>query len=198
MTAIDPKVKFVRLERIDHLLGKSRRGYREFKSALERKDRELLTRFVHLFLFYRGERPFFAVYKSDIECELGKRDWLQLFIDGVGLFHHYPFDPKEPAIFALMEYSAGEVVKQARTKGIEDCFAVPTVLESGCNPAFCPTPRSTGHGYAVDLRERDRKEIGVREILHPRLEYSWEHVKQLEIWTGAATPDVEMAGERRL
>ena len=97
-----------------------------------------------------------------------------------------------------MEYSVGEVVQQARAKGIVRCFAVPTVLESGNNPAFCPTPRSTGHGYAVDLREWDRMEIGVREILHPRIECSWKHVKKLEIWTGAATPDVEMAGERQL
>ena len=132
----------------------------------------MLSKLLRLFLRYRGERPSFAVFKVDIESELCKSDWLQRFIDGLGLLHHYPFDPKEPAMFALMEYSAGEVVQQARAKGIEHCFAVPTVLESGNNPAFCPAPMSIGHCYAVNLRERDFIGCGIREILHPRFDYS--------------------------
>ena len=52
--------------------------------------------------------------------------------------------------------------------------------------------------YAVDLRERVPIGCGIRKILNARLDYSWKHVKKLQIWTGVATPDVEMAGERQL
>ena len=146
----------------------------------------------------RGERPFFAVFKSDIERLLNDPDWLQNYIDGVGMLHHYPYDTDEPAIFALMEYSAAEVIQQASSKGMEDCFAAPTVLECENNPAFCPTPRSTGHGYVVDLRPTDCIVSGIREILHPRIDYSWKHVKKLGKWAGASIPNVEAAGEHHL
>ena len=172
--------------------------FEELVTALARGDRKRLSEFVSIFHFFSGERPAFAVFKLDIENDLGEPDWLQRFVTRAGLFHHYPYNPEDPAIFALMEYTAGDVVQQALAKGLESCFAVPTVLESMNNPAFCPTPRSSGSGYAVDLHERDCSVSRVREILHARFDYSWEHVKRLVKWSGAVAPDVEMAVERQL
>lgn len=197
-SAIDPSWKLNRLERIDGILEMIGLGFEELKKAHERGDNKRLSKFVNVFNNFPGNRPYFCVVNSDIESLLGKGDWLQRYIDCVGLYHHYPYDPNEPALFALMEYSAGEIIQQARAQGIERCFALPTVLESRDNAAFCPTPRSSGSGYAVNLREPNFTGSGVREMLHFRLDYSWEHVIRVEKWSGADLPDVEPAGENHL
>ena len=118
-------------------------------------------------------------------------------IDCFGLYHHYPFDPTKPNCFALFEYTAAEVVEQAKRKGIRDCFALPTVFESQNNPAFCPVPRLTGQGRVVNLRGKCLVRL-VREILHPRFEYSQQHLIRAGAWNGARNPDIMPARRRHM
>ena len=103
---------------------------------------------------------------SDVRSHLEKAEWLPYFTDGVGLHHNYPYDPRKPNCFALMEYSATEVTEQARSKGFERCFALPTVLAAWKNPAFCPVPRPSCQGHAVDLRGKNLA-LRTRDIACP-------------------------------
>uniref|UniRef100_UPI0015E10687 hypothetical protein n=1 Tax=Acetobacter aceti TaxID=435 RepID=UPI0015E10687 len=199
--SVEPIQKIVRLERIDGLLQKGGISFTVLEKALQdRQSSSLtgLTGLTDLFLDYPGERPSFATFRSELVEDLKTTDWLQRLIDRLGLYHHYPFNKTDTYRFALMEYTASEVIQQAHTKKIEQCFAVPTVLECQNNPAFFPVPRSTPHGFAVDLRERNPQRSTVREILHTRFDYSWTHVKRLAEWTGADLPDIEAARKRHL
>ncbi|WP_131721693.1 hypothetical protein [Pseudaestuariivita atlantica] len=195
--------KIIRLERIDRHLEPARApiGGLDFDSLLEALrtgDQHRLSALTDQFLNYSGERPSFAAFKSEVADDLKQSDWLQRIIDRLGLYHHYPFVPGKPYRFALMEYTADEVIKQARAKGVDRCFSLATVVECQDNPAFFPVPRSTSHGFTVDLRERNPKKPSVREILHIRFDYSWRHVKRLVEWSGADVPGIEAARDRHL
>ncbi|MEE4212619.1 MAG: hypothetical protein V2I43_25515 [Parvularcula sp.] len=197
--SVEPVQKIIRLERIDRLL--EPQGGLDFGSlvdALRTGDQHRLSALADQFQSYPGERPSFAAFKSEVSDDLKEADWLQRIIDRLGLYHHYPFVPGKPYRFALMEYTADEVIKQAHAKGADRCFSLATVLECQDNPAFFPVPRSTSHGFTVDLRERNPKKPSVREILHIRFDYSWRHVKRLAEWSGADVPDIEVARGRHL
>ena len=188
---VHPSRKLIRLERIDGFLN-SVQGLFDFDTlneALNGGDPRPLSLLLEWFHAFPGERPAFAAFMSDVWNLLEKAEWLPYFIDGVGLHHNYPYDPRKPNCFALMEYSAAEVIEQARAKGIERCFALPTVLEAWKNPAFCPVPRSSCQGRAVDLRGKNLARP-VREILHIRFDYSPRNLKRLGAWHGAETPDI--------
>lgn len=197
--SVEPNQKIVRLERIDrHLEPRYGLDFQSLKDALARKDEHRLSALTDRYLDYRGERPSFAAFKSELESDLQEADWLQRIIDRLGLYHHYPYNPQKPYRFALMEYTAAEVIKQANSTGIVRCFALATVLECQDNPAFFPVPRGTSHGFTVDLRERMPQRPSVREILHIRFDYSWRHVKKLGEWGGADLPEIESARSRHL
>lgn len=197
--SVEPVQKIIRLERIDRYL--EPQGGLDFGSlvdALRTGDQHRLSALTDQFQNYPGERPLFAAFKSEVADDLKEADWLQRIIDRLGLYHHYPFIPGKPYRFALMEYTADEVINQAHAKGVDRCFSLATVLECQDNPAFFPVPRSTSHGFTVDLRERNPKKPSVREILHIRFDYSWRHVKRLVEWSGADVPDIEAARGRHL
>ena len=151
---VHPFRKLIRLERIDDFLNSVQDlfDFETLNEALNGGDRRPLSLLLDWFHAFLGERPAFAAFMSDVRGQLGKSDWLPFFIDGVGLYHNYPYDLRKPNCFALMEYAASEVIQQARAKGIERCFALPTVLEAWNNPAFCPVPSTSCQGRAVDLR----------------------------------------------
>lgn len=196
---VEPMQKIVRLERIDRLLEPSHGlEFSSLQSALATKDKHRLSALTDKFQDYPGERPSFAAFRSEISGDLKQSDWLQRLVDRLGLYHHYPFASGSPYRFALMEYTASEVIAQARAKGIAKCFALATVLECQDNPAFFPVPRDTAHGFTVDLRERTPRKPSVREILHTRFDYSATHVKRLEAWPGADLPDIYAARRRHL
>lgn len=194
---IEPNQKIVRLERIDRHIEPDRGlTFSSLEEALKNKDQHRLSALTDRYLDYSGERPAFAAFKSELEPDLKEPDWLQRIIDRLGLYHHYPFVPGTSYRFALMEYTADEVIKQALSNGVSHCFALATVLECQNNPAFFPVPRNSRRGFTVDLRERSPQPPGVHEILHIRFDYSWKHVKRLEEWRGADFPDVELARGR--
>lgn len=195
---IEPNQKVVRLERIDRVMAGEDLDFGRLRDALRSRDSITLTRLADLFAIYPGERPAFAAFRSEVDEDLRQPDWLQRIIDRLGLLHHYPFDPQQSYSFALMEYTAKDVMDQAAAKAIDRCFAVATVLECQQNPAFFPVPRGAAYGFTVDLRERVPLRPSAREILHMRFDYSWSHIRRLEQWTGSDKPDLAAARARHL
>jgi hypothetical protein len=193
---IDPNQKIVRLERIDDAMHAATLDFLRLKKALAPPDADELSTLTDIFATYRGARPAFAAFKSEVEPDLAAPDWLTRLIDRMGLLHHYPHEDGNSYSFALMEYTAAEVIAQAAPQGITHSFALATVLECRNNPAFFPVPKAAANGFTVDLRARSPALSLVREILHARIDYSWKHVKRLEQWTGAPVPDIEAARER--
>ena len=117
----------------------------------------------------------------------------------LGLLHYFPLSATERFSFALMEYTAAEVFRQAGPKGIGQPFAVATVLECCNNPAFFPAPEGASHGFTVDLSEADPRPATVREVLHIRLDYSQHHVVRFGQWPGPkAAPDLVSARNRHV
>ena len=191
---LEPLQKICRLENIDHLV--EPRGdieYNRLERALEEQDSLQLSLFAQSFQNFPGERPAFAVFKSEITEDLEQPDWTVRFVDRLGLYHYYQNNAGIPRRFALMEYTVAEVIEQAREKGISRCFAVPTILECPDNPAFFPAPYSARCGYIVDLRERIRFLPSIREYLHIRFDYSWNHLIRLGEWNSTELPDIELA-----
>ena len=194
---VEPIQKIVRLERIDRFLEHGDGlTFDSLKAALESRDSDRLSALTDRFSEFAGERPSFVAFRSEVSDDLGQSDWLKRIIDRLGLYHHYPFVPGKPYRFALMEYTAADVIEQARRKGISRCFSLATVLECQNNPAFFPVPRGTAHGFTVDLRERTPRKPSVREILHIRFDYAPKHVKRLAEWSGADLPDIEASRHR--
>lgn len=195
---VESNQKIVRLERIDGLLNRGALDFARLERALSIGNADDLSALTDLFATYPGERPAFAAFKSEVEADLAEADWLQRLIDRLGLLHFYPYDSRLSYSFALMEYSAEDVIAHARGLSVKQCFAVATVLECRNNPAFFPVPRGSSQGFAVDLRDRTSPLPALKEILHVRIDYNWKHVVRLEQWTGAAQPDIEAARTRHL
>jgi hypothetical protein len=195
---VEANQKIVRLERIDAIVGAGGRDFGVFERALAAGDLHVLTALTDEFSLFPGERPAFAAFKSEVDRDLGDPNWLSRIIDRLGLLHHYLYDNGQNYSFALMEYTAADVLAQARRRSIAHCFAVGTVIECRNNPAFFPVPKGSSQGFTVDLQERDPPLPLPREILHIRIDYEWHHVKRLEQWSRADTPDIEAARARHL
>jgi len=196
---VDPNQKIIRLERIDRVLSKDPSlDFKRVRAARGSDDAVTLQAFVDLFSTYPGERPSFSAFKSEVDDDLKSPDWLHRLIDRMGLYHFYPFDSGQTYSFALMEYTAKDILAQATKKGIDRPFAVATVLECQENPAFFPVPKGSQFGFTVDLRERVPPRPNVREILHIRYDYSWRNVSKLAQWSGASEPDISASRNRHL
>lgn len=196
---VDLGQKLYRLENIDDFLKPRENGidFVELEKALKDGGTKKLYSLIRKIQNFPGERPMFAAFEDDIRPIIRKPDWLPCVIDLFGLFHHYQNDPEKPKHFAFMEYTAAEVVEQAHAKGIEYCFALPIVLESQGNPAFCPVPRSSTCGRVVNLGG-PFPAAPIGEILHVRIDYQPRHFKFLGVWTGGLIPDIEPLRERHL
>lgn len=128
---------------------------------------------------FPGERPAFGAFKAEVKAELkDKTDWLIRLIRRLGLGHYAP--PAGISLrFALMEYSVGEVKRQAAAlAGLASPFAKPTVLESRNSQFFFPSPMGSAEGFAADLAPTPGQK-SIREILHTRIKYAPEHVTRI-------------------
>lgn len=196
---VDPSEKLVRLENIDRFIvsNANRIKFDALKKALDDGDNDILSLLARSFHAPIGQRPMFAAFERDVRFILRKHDWLPRIIDIFGLLHHYHSGLDKPKFFALMECTAAEVIEQARAKGIVFCFALPTVLESQGNPAFCPVPRSSTCGRSVDLRV-SFPDSPIGEILHARFDYQPRHIKLLGVWRMTDIPDIKAMRELHL
>ena len=182
---IDPNEKIVRVELIDGLVRDSARpeenkqAFEDVVAACKTRDGLVLNAFAEQFMIrYRGARPAFAAFRSEVEDDLRHEDWAERLCVRFGLLHHFGPEPKR---FALMEYAAKEVLQQAtkRPDPIDRPFALATVLECQNSPALHPVPRRSECGFAVDLGADPGSRALVREILHVRIAYRGDHVKRI-------------------
>lgn len=196
-STIEPNQKIIRLERIDRLISSDPDlDFDRLSTALAARDSATLAAFADLFANFPGERPAFAAFKAEVGDDLSKTDWLRRLIDRMGLYHHFPVADGQTYSFSLMEYTAGEVISQARPKTIDRPFALGTVLECRNNPAFFPVPRGTANGFTVDISPAALTSPTVREVLHIRLDYRNHHVVRFGQLSGPA-PTPDLVGSRR-
>lgn len=128
---------------------------------------------------FAGERPAFGCFKAEVKRELkDKGNWLIRLIQRLGLGHWAP--PAGTRLrFALMEYSVGEVKRQAAgLTGLAQPFAKPTVLDARNSPFFFPSPADSKEGFAADL-DPTPGQNSIREFLHIRIKYAPEHVTRI-------------------
>ena len=94
--AVIPSRKLIRLVRLDRHLLPVPRGvdFDDLNQALNGGDPYPIFELLQKFHDLPGERPEFTGYKSDIRRLLKKKDWLPCIIDFFGLYHHYPYNPR--------------------------------------------------------------------------------------------------------
>jgi hypothetical protein len=197
---IEPTQRIARIERLDDVF--SRRGaaspaeseadFVRLQDALASSpaDRSVVDPVVRALNAYSGARPSFACFKAEVVADLAASDWLERMRGRLGLGHH-ALAAGEMGYFALMQYTADEVVRQAK---VAQPFAVPTVLEARNSEYFFPAPAGQGVGYAVDLDHAAGRD-GIREFLHVRLIYRAEHLARVARLIGP-TPAVSLAAVR--
>jgi hypothetical protein len=202
---IEPTQKIVRIERLNDILngsgaatpGELQNAFDRLRDALDASpaDRSVIDPIIRQFSIFPGARPAFACFKAEAAPDLAAPDWLPRLIDRLGL-GHFALTGGESGYFALMQYTVGEVFKQAT---VGRPFAVPTVLEARGSEYFFPAPTGQGVGYAVDLDPSARRDL-IREFLHARLTYRADHMARVGQLTGpssaidlAATRDAHLA-----
>ena len=185
---IEPVQKIVRVECIDQPMSAQPLGFDAIAAALG-GDRAAIAPLLREMNQYPGARPAFACYKAEVAADLRDPNWAVRLMIRLGL-GHYALAPGSRH-YALMEYTVGEVMKQA---AVDRPFALPTVLESRGSEYFYPAPAGAGYGYTVDLMDT-APSSPVREFLHIRLDYRPEHLVRVVQVTGPAM-DVDLATVR--
>ena len=94
--SVHPSRKLIRLVRLDRHLLPVPGGvdFDDLNQALIGGDPNPIFELLQKFHDFPGERPEFTGYKSDIRHLLKKKDWLPCIIDFFGLYHHYPYSPR--------------------------------------------------------------------------------------------------------
>jgi hypothetical protein len=189
---IEPTQKIVRVERLDDLLNRGGTATAaeivadftrlEAAVAAHPPERAVIDPLLRTLNLYPGARPAFACFRAEVAADLAELDWLVRLHARLGLGHHALPD-SETAHFALMQYTAAEVFRQA---AVTQPFAVPTVLEARNSEFFFPAPAGQGVGYAVDLDPAAGRD-GIREFLHVRLTYGAEHLVRVGRLTGPSS-----------
>ncbi len=189
---IEPNQKIIRLECLDDVLrsiGRDR-DFAEVEKAVvpATRDDALIWQVVDQFALYRGARPAFIAFKSEVASDLKEADWLNRLRNRLGLGHYDPADGQRQT-FALMEYLVKDVIAEWQplaTRGAERPFAFPTVLDGRASPYFFPSPGNLPSSFAVDLQEPPRAPI--REMLHIRITYQPHHLVRVGELAGPLPP----------
>lgn len=121
-------------------------------------------------------RPVFAGFAEDVRGVLGAptattRSTLAQLRDRLGLLHYDPADTG-PVPLAVFRYPVEALPRIEGVAGI--ALISPTVLESGQSAGFCPCPRGTQFGTAVDLSPISASPA--REAVHLPFRYSPDHL----------------------
>ncbi|NBB82910.1 MAG: hypothetical protein GVY28_05835 [Alphaproteobacteria bacterium] len=196
---VDPNQKIVRLEQIDFALSKEGADgggltYERLAGSLpESPERRLLA---EAFQQFANARPAFAAFRAEMAADLKRDDWLLRVIRRLGLIHLLPA-AGQTLHFALMEYTAKEVLAQARAAAtpVDRPFALATVLEARWHAAFHPVPAGSANGFAVDICD-DPKPAMAQEVLHVRFDYEPRHVVRFG-WLAGPIAVTGIAGHRR-
>ncbi|MDP8931584.1 MAG: hypothetical protein M3O70_24200 [Actinomycetota bacterium] len=142
-------------------------------------------------------RPIFAAFVEDVrevmEASASISSTLAQLRDRLGLSHYDPADTG-PLPLAVFRYPVDVL---PRVDGIAGVVLVsPTVLESGQSAAFCPCPRGTQFGTAVDLSPASR--WPAREALHLPFRYGPNHLFLAGILEDPVTGTLAAWRERHL
>ncbi len=196
---IEPNQKLVRLERIDDILMGAGQDYAALQTALSPRSRDdaLISTIVDQWKIFPGARPSFVAFKSELQDDLTKSDWLIRLRERLGLGHFAPA-PGEKQSFALMEYKVKDVLddwEALKSRGAERPFAFPTVLEAPGSPHYFPAPTGSAGGFTIDLSETDRSRASIRELLHIRLNYRLEHLVRVGQLVGPL-PELKLSAAR--
>ena len=131
----------------------------------------------------RDARPAFVTFFSDVEDlvpddpSLAPSGWGNALRDRLGLAPYKPSERASRVIdIAVFRYPLAKVPKMVGTRG-SVLVHMPTVLDGGLLPSFCPSPGKLDSGYAVDLSDAEVT-IPARELLHPPL----HEVSVGELW----------------
>lgn len=86
---IEPNQKLVRLERIDDILMGAGQDYAALQTALSPRSRDdaLISTIVDQWKIFPGARPSFVAFKSELQDDLTKSDWLIRLRERLGLGH---------------------------------------------------------------------------------------------------------------
>jgi hypothetical protein len=194
---IEPNQKLIRLERIDDILNGAGQDYAALRGALSPRDDALISTIVDQWKIFPGARPSFVAFKSELDEDLQKSDWITRLRDRLGLGHFSPA-PGERQSFALMEYKVRDVLDEwaaLKSRGVERPFAFPTVLEAPGSPHYFPSPAGSAAGFTIDLTETEGNRPPIREFLHIRLNYRTEHLVRVGQLVGPM-PEVRLGAAR--
>ena len=178
---IEPNQRITRLECIDDALNRSGTDFAALQA--DPRDAGLLGPLLRIMNGYPGARPAFACFRAEVAGDLKAPDWLPRLIARLGL-GHFAVKSGETKRFALMSYLARDVIEST---ALLQPFAIPTVLDGGCNSFFFPAPPGQGFGYAVDLDPAAKRDF-VREFLHMRITWDARQVDRFGEVTGPNAP----------
>lgn len=137
-------------------------------------------------------RPRFAAFAQDLEDDIEAGDWAERLRDRLGL-PHYPSTKRfGPHPVALMRYTVGEVLAQARKLGAVHPLTVPTVLDAEPYEVFHPSPRDETYGRTLNLAGDPGCERLASEVLHLRIDYEPSHIWKV----GCITRKADLPPER--
>ncbi len=196
---IEPNQKLIRLECLDNALDPGAGlDFTRLEEAVRARPRDEAVIDVALerFRTYRGARPAFVAFKSEVDADLRTPDWLPRLRNRLGLGHFAPAAGERKA-FALMEYLVADVLdawNAVRARGAERPFAYPTVLDSKPSAFFFPSPGNVDSSFAVDLTQ-GAPGRPIREFLHLRITYRPQHLARVGELVGPL-PAVKLAAKR--
>ncbi len=121
-------------------------------------------------------RPVFAAFWDDVADVFadGRDDWADDLRDRLGLAHHDPAERRAPIDVLVFRYAVEAVPALAAARGTR-LLLPPTVLDGRRSRAFCPAPRGSLTGHALDLGGGARDRL-CREVLHPAVRFGAAHL----------------------
>ncbi len=192
LNSVSKNIDLIRVENLARPCKQARISIAELAGYLQQYQQgdpnaaHLLEDFCNTWNQSRDKRPMFATTYMEVEDILtsGAADWADQLRDRLGLGHFSP-QPGKPVNILLTRYKVGELYVAHPNNGAP---AVPTVLDSDMSPFFHPSPIPDPTacpdpclGATVNLApvvSPNDYQFGC-ELLHPRLDYSPEHLYRI-------------------
>jgi hypothetical protein len=194
-SGVDQDQFLVRVESLDRLVRVARGGDVDTTDIVEyfarfikdKSDSEavaIIEKFLSDYnMGYRDSRPIFAGFWGEVK-ELFDGDddqWANKLRDRLGLGYLNPKGGRPIPILVLRYRVADAAPAKLKHRG---SLVVPTVLDCGLSPYFCPTPQDWPTGQALDLTSGTEDDYAFTcEILHQHIEYALSHVYRVGLIT---------------
>lgn len=172
---LDEAQPIVRIENLSRPISASGIEWDELRSAMEAGDFSLVDKFINIWNGIRDIRPLFAAFRDNVLEDADNDDWSHLLRDRFGLAHFQPVTSPIPV--AQMVYTVNEVLAEQPDEAV--AFTTPTVLDSKPWPYFFPAPNEIPYGRAMTLNLAGDENSLQAEILHTRISYKRNHLKDI-------------------